>query len=89
MTDPGAFELIGAEHNIVLAHALTTATTAAAYLITVILSKLAFPLPGGTGTNLDFGLDSHRILALDDGRCASGVLSFYHTHSWRWIRAWV
>ena len=66
------------KHNIVVAHALTTTATTAC-LITVILRKLvALPLPGGAGTNLDFGLDGHHAFVLEDGRRASGALSFHH-----------
>ena len=86
-TDPGAFALIGTEHNIVVAHALTT-TTAPACLITAFLRKLvALPVPGGAGTNLDVRLDGHHVLVLEDGWRASGALGFRHYYCWRWTHA--
>lgn len=68
MTDPGAPALIGTEHDIIVARALTTTTTAAC-LATVILRELVtLLLPGGAGTNLDLSLDDHHAFVLEDGR---------------------
>src|SRR5258706_15172777 len=64
---------------------LAAAAAAVACLITVFLRELvALPLPGGVRTNLDFGLDGHRVvLVLEDERDPSGALDFYHCH---WTR---
>jgi len=66
---------------------LAAAAAAVACLITVFLRELvALPLPGGVRTNLDFGLDGHRVvLVLEDERDPSGALDFHHCH-WSLLR---
>ena len=91
MIDPGAFALISTQHDLIFAHVLTTAaaTAAAASLIAIILRELvAFPLPIGPGTGLDFGLDGHHVVfVFENGRDARGVLDSHRRRYWSWIRA--
>src|SRR5258706_159118 len=62
-----------AEHDIVVAHTLTTTI---ACLIMVILRELvALPPPGGAGIN-HLGLEDHHVVVLEDGQGATGGLNF-------------
>ena len=71
LANPGAFALIGTEHDLIVSHTLATTTTAAS-LIMVTPSELdVFPLLVSAGTSLDFVLDA-----------ASGAPDFYLCHCW-------
>ena len=66
MTNTGGFGLIGTEHDIVVAHALTTTTGRLSHHGNPTRVGRA-SLPGGAGTNLDFGVDGHYVLILETG----------------------
>ncbi len=67
MADPGALRTSALS---------TTSSSLAPSPPEVTLRELvALPLPGGAGTNLDFSLDGHHTVVLEDGWGASRALA--------------